>query len=282
MNKPFFALIGFALLAGCAEKPAPAPLPPPPAPTPSVVEIGANDFAFQAPDTIQGGWVTIRIRNNGQELHHGAVYRLDQGKTVEDMLKVSGPNVPEWLVAAGGPSGAAPGGGTLETTLKLAPGNYVLVCEIPSPDGKLHVMKGMIKPFTVVAPVADAAPAEADITVRLTDYDFEFSRELTAGRHVFRVENAPGQPHEIVIARLVPGKKAEDFLNWIEKERMAGPPPIEGIAGGTTALSTGELNVFEAELTPGDYAIICFIPDAKDFKAHAAHGMLKTIRITES
>jgi len=268
---------GALLLAGCAEKPAPVPVPPPPSPTPRVFEITATDFAFQLPDTIPGGWVTLRVRNDGRELHHGAIYRLDQGKTLADMMKVSGPAMPDWLVAMGGPNAATPGG-AIETTVMLDPGNYVLVCEIPSPDGKIHVMKGMLKPFTVVAPATEAVPVAVDVTVKLTDYAFEFVPELTAGKHIFRVETAPGQPHEIVIARLQPGKKAEDLLAWVDK--MNGPPPIESVAGGTTALNAGRVTIFQAELTPGDYAVICFIPDAKDFKPHAAHGMMKTIKIS--
>jgi hypothetical protein len=283
MKRPF-ARIGVgavaAILTGCAsEQRAPEPQAVQAAPTtPPVIEINAVDFAYQAPDTIPGGWVTLRIKNGGKELHHGALYRLDQGKTLDDVLKLSGPAMPEWMVAVGGPSGASPGGGTLETTVQLAAGSYVLVCEIPSPDGKLHVMKGMIRPVTVVAPATEAATPASDITVKLADFSFDFSGELTAGKHTFRVETVPGQAHEVIIARLAPGKKAEDFLAWVET--MAGPPPIEGIAGGTTALANGAINVFEAELSAGDYAVICFLPDVKDGKPHAAHGMMKTITIS--
>jgi uncharacterized cupredoxin-like copper-binding protein len=181
------------------------------------------------------------------------------------------------MVAAGGPSAPGPGG-SLETTVNLKPGNYLLVCEIPSPDGKLHFMKGMVRPLTVVAPAGSSEPRPADLVVRLSDYDFGFSGPLTAGRHTVRVETGPGQPHEVVIARLLPGKKAEDLLAWVEK--MDGPPPVEGVVGGTTALANGENNVFEVELKAGDYAIICFLPDQKDGKPHAVHGMMKTVTIT--
>ena len=32
-------------------------------------------------------------------------------------------------------------------------------------------------------------------------------------------------------------------------------------------------------LTPGDYALICFVPDTKDGKAHLIHGMVKTVKV---
>ena len=266
------------VLAGCDQAKAPAPQPPESAARPpAVIELTAMDYAFTSPDTIPGGWVTLRLSNTGKELHHAALYRLDGGKTAADLLKLAPPAMtPGWLVAAGGPNPAGPGG-SVETTLKLTPGNYAILCEVPSPDGKLHVMKGMVKPLTVVAPLDSAIPPAADLSLKLADYSFEFSGPLTAGKHTFRVETAPGQPHEIVMVRLPPGKKAEDLLAWVAK--MAGPPPIERIVGGTTALGQGEVAVFQGELAAGNYAVICFIPDAKDGQPHAVHGMMKTFTV---
>jgi hypothetical protein len=220
--------------------------------------------------------VTFRIHNAGTELHHGQLVRLGQGKTLADLAANPGHVLPDWAIPVGGPSAPAPNG-TLEATVKLSPGNYVLLCVIPSPDGKPHLMKGMAKSLTVVAPPADVAPTVANLAVTLTDYDFTFSQPLTAGKHTVRVESAPGQQHEIVVVRLVPGKSATDLVSWVEK--MDGPPPGE-VVGGTTGLVAGESNIFTIDLTPGDYAVVCFVPDAKDGKPHAAHGMLKQIKIT--
>ncbi len=275
MNRPVAVILAVSMVAGCAEKkPAPEPTPPPPA-TPAVIDINATDYAFQAPDTIQGGWVTLRLHNAGRELHHAGLARLEQGKTIKD-LATMGEAIPEWLVMAGGPNPAPPGG-AVEATINLPPGSYVILCSIPSPDGKLHVMKGMVHPLTVTAATVEAQPAAADITIKLSDYDFAITPQLTAGKHIFRVENLPGQPHELVFVRVPAGKKAEDLLGWVNK--MVGPPPIEGVVGGTTPLAAGGIAVFPGELAPGDYVLICFIPDPKDGKPHAAHGMMKTIKV---
>jgi len=81
----------------------------------------------------------------------------------------------------------------------------------------------MAKPFVVVAGASGVRPPAPDLTVRLSDYDFEFSQPLTAGHHVIRVENTATQFHEMFLARLEPGKTALELARWAEKPE--GPPP---------------------------------------------------------
>ncbi|HEV8456036.1 MAG TPA: hypothetical protein VGQ24_14145, partial [Gemmatimonadales bacterium] len=71
--------------------------------------------------------------------------------------------------------------------------------------------------------------------------------------------------------------KAEDFGRWAETG-MKGPPPAEPL-GGVGFLDKGLQGSFTADLTPGDYGFICFVPDAKDGKPHLAHGMMRTITV---
>ena len=91
-----------------------------------------------------------------------------------------------------------------------------------------------------------------------------------------RVENAADQPHEVVIARLAPGKTVSDLLDWTK--RFDGPLPGEP-AGGTTSLAPGAVNFFTADFAPGNYVMLCFVPDESDGRPHLAHGMLSEFRI---
>ena len=44
----------------------------------------------------------------------------------------------------------------------------------------------------------------------------------------------------------------------------------------------GTSGVFTADLAPGDYGLICFVPDAKDGKPHLMHGMMKQITVGQT
>ena len=280
------------VLAACKSdrSPAPAassaasstPAAAAPAPAPAMVTVTATDFKLVMPAKVAAGAVTVHLVNNGKEMHQAQLVRLDEGKTMADFqqaMKHEGPT-PGWVRYVGGPNGVAPGQ-EATSTATLTPGNYVALCYIPSTDGVPHVMKGMIQPFEVTGGTEAAAGTlpVAEDTVRLADYSFRTSRPLTAGHHTFLVENTAAQPHELVLLRLAPGKKVEDFGKWATTGGMKGPPPAMPI-GGLGVIDPGAQGVFIADLTPGDYGLICFVPDAKDGKPHLAHGMMQQIKVS--
>jgi hypothetical protein len=192
-------------------------------------------------------------------------------------MKTHGPP-PSWLKFVGGPNGVAPGQQSNSTSV-LEPGQYAYICYIPSPDGVAHAAKGMVRPFEVIAASSNAARSqpETDVTIKLADYDFQSSQPLAAGKQRILVENMGPQAHELVLVKLAPGKTVEDFATWAES--MKGPPPAEPV-GGVGALEKGMRGAFTADLTAGDYGLICFVPDAKDGKMHLVHGMMKNIKVS--
>jgi hypothetical protein len=283
---PVIGLIAAGTFAGCkSDRPAggtgitPATATEASKAAPAIVTVTATDFRFDAPATAPAGAVTIHLINHGKELHQVQLVKLENGKTAADFakaLQTPGPP-PSWIKFVGGPNGIAPGQEARATSV-LAPGSYMYLCFIPSQDGVMHAAKGMVRPFEVTATSGAMAEAPAaDVTITLTDYAFDSSQPLTAGAHTILVKNAGPQAHEIVLLRLPPGKKAEDFGRWAETG-MKGPPPAEPL-GGVGFLDKGLEGSFTADLTPGDYGFICFVPDAKDGKPHLAHGMMKTITV---
>ena len=253
---------------------------PPPARGPNVVTITATDYAFGGPDTIPAGLVTLRLVNVGREPHQAGLVRIDSGKTgaaVEAALKSPGPP-PAWMVFVGGPD-VVPPGDTANATQPLAPGRYFLVCFFPSPDGKLHLDKGMFR-WLVVRDASVAAPEPApagDVTVTLNDYGFEIVPPLGPGTHTLRVVNAGPQLHELMLLALAPGKGVADVVAW-DQGGMKGVPPARPL-GGVVGLTAGRSAVFTVTLAPGRYVLACFVPDATDAKSHAVHGMVREITL---
>ena len=274
-----------ALLAACATKDASKTAAgsdstkPVAAAVPHQMTIVASDYKFDAPDEVPAGMMTIHLVDNGSEMHHVAFVKLNDGKTMADLaeaLKKNGPP-PAWAVDHGGVNPPHPGGGMASATQMLEAGNYALLCFIPSADGVPHFAKGMVRPLTVTANSGADAPAPtADIVMTLNSYTFTPSKPITAGKHTIRLENAGSQSHEVFLARLDPGKKAQDIPTWLMK--MDGPPPAESM-GGVPAMAPKMVSYFTADFTPGDYALICFLPDEKDGKPHFTHGMIQQFHV---
>lgn len=246
--------------------------------SPNVVTVHATDYAFSAPDRIPAGMTTFKLMNDGKTFHHVAIVRLDSAKTLADLaaaFKQPGPP-PRWAAFLGGPNAPDPGG-EANATLNMKPGNYALVCLVDVPGGVPHFARGMVHPLTVTPTASPATTAPvADATMTLRDYGFAMTRPLTAGVHTIKVRNTAAQPHEVEIIKLAPGKTSQDVLSWMQKPQ--GPLPGSGI-GGVAPTGPGAPVYFTANFTPGNYMLICFVPDAKDGKPHFMHGMLQTIKV---
>ncbi|HEV8600881.1 MAG TPA: hypothetical protein VGQ69_16080 [Gemmatimonadales bacterium] len=266
------ALMG---LAGCAKSEKAPESDQPVAVTPPTVHVTATDYSFEAPDTLPAGLTSFHLMNSGKELHHLVLVRLAEGQSVADFQASFGGPIPSTVVLIGGPNPATPEG-TAEATVNLKPGKYAMFCVVPGMDGKPHIMKGMVRELTVTSSETIVTEPVADVTIKLTDYSFEISPALTAGRHTIRVEDAGSQPHELVWFKLEPGKTVEQMLHWSEK--MEGPPPGT-LLGGVSPISTGEANYITLDLTPGEYGLLCYVADAKDQKPHFMHGMMKQITV---
>ncbi len=282
-----------------------APLPDAePSSSPRVVEVVAEDYAFDAPDAIPSGWTTIRFRNQGQEPHMVFLTRLPEGKTIEDYetelsasfsrawdARLSGKadqeealamvfgSLPEWFPDAlfvGGPGLVAPGRSS-QVTMELEPGNYVLECYMKTEEGKIHYMDGMVRPLTVTETRAGGTPPEADIRITLSNSGMTVQGDLTPGRHTVAVHAAEnpeqGFGHSVHLAKLGPGAKAEDvvrWMNWFDLQGLRAPAPAEFVAG-LHPLPTGKTAYFTVDLEPGRYLAVS--------EATGAQGVLKEFTV---
>jgi len=281
---PLAVMAGLALASCGSDKPPAAAAATPDSAAvasaaPAAVTVITTNYSFDAPAQIPAGLTTFHLVNRGPSIHHVQLVKLNEGKTVDDFmaaLKAGGPP-PTWATMEGGPNPAEVGD-TSTTTVKLEPGNYAMLCFVPDPDGVPHVAKGMARPLTVTAGTgAAASEPKADVVMKLVDYGFELSKPIPAGRHTIRVENAGPQEHEVVIVKLDSGKQAIDFAKWGEK--MVGKPPGT-LHGGVSGIMPGGKAFVEVNLPPGEYGLLCFVPDSKDGKGHYLHGMAKNVTVS--
>ncbi|HEV8449533.1 MAG TPA: hypothetical protein VGQ44_22110 [Gemmatimonadaceae bacterium] len=258
-------------------------------PVTHVAVVHTKDFAFDAPDSVNAGWTTFHLMNDGPGIHHLQLVRIDSGKTTADVVTAmdavlarKGPP-PAWLTLVAGPNAPNPGAES-DAIVNLEPGNYALICLVDIPSHVAHFDKGMVRALKVTAATATpAAEPTADVTIALADYKFDATGPLTtAGMHTFKVTNAGPQPHEIEILRYAPGKTMKDVGDFMTAAMgpnpPAGPPPAD-LIGGVSAGLPKQVSYFTANLTPGKYVMLCFISDMKDGKPHVEHGMVREFEV---
>lgn len=321
-NRPSPACFATALtllaVAACQSSPGPAvdeQVPPPPveeAPPPAeeptepapaaalageayVVEVVAEDYAFEAPDTISSGWVTFRMENAGEETHFlylthlGGGYTYDQyagevsppimeamaamragelGKA--EAMEQLGTTIPAWYwenaTSMGGP-GLVAAGGVSQATVWLEPGDYVMECFMKTPEGEFHWAEGMIRPITVVDEPSGAPEPGGDLEIAIGAEDFEVVGTPTAGTHTVAVRfvDQPdvGFGNDIHVARLPEGMEASDLVPWMDAfnvEGLQNPAPVPFL-GGMQERPEGDVAYFTVNLAPGRYAWIAESPD---------------------
>ena len=265
-----------AVLAGCTSRGTTGAQAAPPA-----VTITASDNRFEVPAEVKAGVSTIRLVNNGSELHHVQLVKLEEGKTLQDLMAAlaAGGPPPAWARAVGGPNAVAPGSSG-SAVHNLEAGRYALLCFIPAADGVAHLMKGMEATMEVMsAGPSTIAEPEPDVVMTLVDYGFRLSTPVSPGQQVIRVVNEGPQIHEVVLARMLPGRHVSELATW-ELTGRKGPAPGE-LIGGVVGLSPGEHTTFAGDFTAGEYGLICFLPDSKDGKPHTEHGMVHQLVIEE-
>lgn len=200
--------------------------------------------------------------------------RLNEGVTLEQLnegLSQPDPTAAVSLVSLlGGASNTTDG----KLIVDLQAGQHVLV-NFPE-DGPPSAV-----PFTAGEASGATAPTP-DVTVDLVDFNFAIPAEIEAGPKVWQISNKGQQWHEMAIVKLSDGATVDDVLAMLQsEEEPAGPPPFEDVAFWSPN-SPGETGYVTWDLPAGEYTVLCFLPDlAGDMSAHAAHGMVATLIVTE-
>lgn len=283
----FLLTIGLTACHSSGNEPAAENAPP-------VVKVMAQDYTFEAPDTIRSGWTTFQMKNRGEEHHLFLLEKLPGGTRYADFQdevaatfdslrsllradsidaatyrKALGGSLPGWYLnriqPMGGVSLTAPER-TATTTVNLEPGTYVMICYVRTPERRFHFLRGMLRPLIVTTDSTGASPPEADLTVTLSGLQIESDSTLSPGPHTIAVrfgDKRTGGPYgrwfqHLHLARLAGETSPQDLTRWMKPNPLM-PAPIEFL-GGVQDMPTGRTAYMQVDLTPGRYAWVLLNP----------------------
>lgn len=240
-------------------------------------EDGSTTHRFEPLEGVTAGPTQLNLVNEGLEPHHVQLFKLADGSTMEDVQAALATGNPAALleigVFAGGTGVTDPGSeSAADALVDLEEGTYVMLCFIEGADGVPHLALGMVQPFEVGPADGEVAEMpEPDVTVNLVDFGFD-ANELPATGVVEVVNGSEAQAHEMNLLQLAEGKTGGDVAAFF-RGAAAGPPPFASV-GGMQALLPGASQLLLVEdVPPGDYMMICLIPDPSDGVPHAEKGM---------
>lgn len=109
------------------------------------IDVTAKDYHFDTTYPTAAGKYSFAINNVGEQPHIAILAKLEDGATIEGAMESGG----EEGIAETYESDPLPPGAEGFLTAELTPGNWVLICPIPDPEGVPHSEHGMVHEFTI-------------------------------------------------------------------------------------------------------------------------------------
>ena len=226
------------------------------------------------------GEISFDLANKGTIPHEFLVAKSN--KTATELLAMVDPKtnrIDEELLDVVDEQPEYAPGTTAVLTLDLAPGHYVVFCNIEG-----HYKNGMYADLDVVATDGSvplhaaktpAPPATGAIDGAEKEWVVDISAKLhTAGDVTFNLKNEGSIPHEFIVARS--DKSAEELLALVDPATHRIDEAVLDAIGEQPEYAPGELKTLTLNLTPGHYVVFCNI------EGHYANGMHADLDIADS
>lgn len=133
-------------------------------------------------------------------------------------------------------------------------------------------------PTATPLPTSTPVPQINQVSFTAVDYGFSGPDSIPAGMTTMTLVNEGEEFHHQQLVRVPPGMTIAELLEAAGEE--GPPPPGVLLAGGVSVLSPGISASATVNLVPGNYLMVCFIPNAEGVP-HVALGMAKPLTVTE-
>ena len=138
-----------------------------------------------------------------------------------------------------------------------------------------------VEPSALASALASAPAATVqDLAIRGKDFAFEAPASIPAGPTKVTLTNAGQEEHQAQIAKIADGKTFADLTAALQGPDESAALALVTLNGGPTGVVPGASGSTTVDLTPGQYAFLCFVAGA-DGVPHLAKGMIASMEVTE-
>ena len=272
-------------LAACTPIQPPAASQPTDAPTIPELTIEVSESGFDVPDEVPGGIVSISVHNTGEQPHTASLWRIREGHTQDEIVAMNeylkeNPDdffgvfeLGSWIHYS---ENIEPGA-TYQYYADLGTGDFFLTDD-SNPDLDLAF-------FTAPEIVGTVEPA-AEVQVDMADFSYAMPATIPGGERLWEITNSGEQWHLAAIITANPDASPEEILASFGGENT--PPPADAavqVVGGMPPMSPGERVWLAIDLAPGEYEVVCPLPDVTAFASgtapatHLDHGMRRAFTV---
>ncbi len=118
------------------------------------------------------------------------------------------------------------------------------------------------------------------ITIDAKEYSYALPAQIPAGWVDVTLHNSGTVGHQIAFAKL----NAVSFTAFKAAAGTTNVKALTGVdfVGGPNNVDPGQSVTATVHFEEGEYGVACFIPDAKDDKPHAEHGMVGEVKVVKT
>lgn len=253
------------------------------------INIVASPDGVDAPSTVTEGRYLVTLSAPEPYVAYADFMQPPAGLTPDEELELakgaaSGDLAQHGWVYAGG-NNTFEAGVPVRFVVELAAGEYRIAASYYTLEASQDEVMTMV-PLTVSAGTTPAASPAAEPAAAVTleesdDLRYTVSTDtVPSGPQVWKITNTGEMhAHHAVFWRIPEGITGEDivadFSSLMSGTPPAGPPLVsQFVHVGYSALQSGGQTIWiELDLTPGSYAVICFIIDPMTGRPHVIDGM---------